>query len=901
MYDFVITRPCLSGRSGANGFTMLRCLLLVVLSLAASVACAQRALASPALSAFTRGGIPTISVDPSFGWIYASGFSTRAMGLTRYGLARVTPDGVIDSGWQPSGLFQVFSHVAAQNGDLYVHGFETLSGPRVIARYSPAESNQPIAIYREASSVSTPNNGVNAIYGGRSRYVFYSDNGNTLKRIDTTTGLVDPTWSYFTSQQLVSVSQGAGVDGAIFVLERQYPGLVRDMYVRRLDAGATAAVLWTKTFPVEDASVAASDLGDRIYVATRRSFSFAEATIQRLNSNGDNDLLWDGRAASEAISQSARNRVIAVVDDQLVVPAYVNATSSVSGHAGLRRFNQSGAELARWATPLDSPIDKIVDGHNGRLYVSTYRALQVLDSKTLQPQRALTLTFGSLGSVAAITALPDGGRLFTGNFDVWYGGVRFQSILRTRPDGTPDTTWRVETDTSYSMNATVTPLGVLLIGGFTRVNGVARAGAALISLGSEAIVAAWQPDTRLGALVFDGNDWLYYTAYEGSQITVRRVSLISGQTDSAWRIVAAQAEEWADSSLGMDRAGGIWLTLDAQTSFGEPFTTSRIIRIDPPTRQLAGFTDVRTQLVYPRPFMATSEHVYIGDRRYRIADGGALDPSWKTLREGVSPTLRTIAGGYMYFAYYDAVPDYVTGGAIVERAALSGNGQTDPTWTARTKQMVTCATPEVPVFATSTSATLDAAEFLIRCRDDVSLGRAFGDMVMATSRNDAFPDKTVVEYFNRNVGRYFVTGRANEQALLDAQSASFARTGMQFRARDSTYRDRPETPVCRLYAAPEAGGSNTHFHGTGEDCTVLNTVSQLRFEGFDFAVIKPASSVCPADAPNAVTRLFNNKAATNEGNHRYVVSAATKAKMLTQGWIDEGAVFCSAGVADAVN
>jgi hypothetical protein len=165
-----------------------------------------------------------------------------------------------------------------------------------------------------------------------------------------------------------------------------------------------------------------------------------------------------------------------------------------------------------------------------------------------------------------------------------------------------------------------------------------------------------------------------------------------------------------------------------------------------------------------------------------------------------------------------------------------------------------------------------------------------------TSRNDPSADKLVVEYFNRDIGRFFLTGRATEQAQLDARPASFQRTGMRFAAKGGEYRDALEQPICRFYAAPESGGSNTHFYGSGEDCPELNTVRQLRFEGFDFAAIKPTDSACPATAPNPVYRLFNNKSVTNEGNHRYVVTTATKAKMVAQGWVDEGAVFCSTQV-----
>ena len=156
-----------------------------------------------------------------------------------------------------------------------------------------------------------------------------------------------------------------------------------------------------------------------------------------------------------------------------------------------------------------------------------------------------------------------------------------------------------------------------------------------------------------------------------------------------------------------------------------------------------------------------------------------------------------------------------------------------------------------------------------------------------------------MEYYVPTLKRYFMTGRKNEQATLDASPASFTRTGMSFAAKSSRYRDIAEQPVCRLYAAPEKGGSNSHFYGIGDDCPTLNKLTGLEYEAFDFSVLKPAASGCPATAPNAVTRLFNNKAAANDGNHRYVVSAATKARMIAQGWIDEGAVFCSNSVTDA--
>lgn len=872
--------------------------LALVFSFIGTLAYAQRVLTSPDLSTFTTGGIPSISVDATTGWIYASGFNSRAMGLTRFGMARVTGDGVIDGGWQPTGLHDVFSHVVASNGDLYVHGWEAASGPKVIARYSPAGSALPVAIYRAGAIENDPNSGIGMMFGNRGRYVYFTDNNSvsvTVGRIDTKTGLVDSTWSYFTSQQIFDISQGAGADAPLFILEQQYPGLDRDLYLRRLDSVVAGTVLWTKTYAPGDASIAADDSA-HVYLMRRAGFSSRDITIERLTSTGNVDLLWNGQGASSAVSQSSWNRRLYVVDNTLVLPVYVDPTSSDPGRTMLIRFDRSGVETARWASVLDGRIQSVFDGRNGRIYVSVNRSLQVLDTSTLQPLRTLSLTFGSLGQIRSVLALPDGGRLFLGTFDVWYGGQRFQNILRTHADGTPHTGWRVEIDGAAG-SATVTPLGLLLVGNFTRVNGIARSGAALLSLSAAATVADWSPAVPLNERVFtfDGKDTVYFIGYSGG---IHRMALSSGLVDNAWNIAVDKLVGQRPSGLGVDSGDGVWLFRDSEDGFGGTTEVTSLQRFDIASRQSTLFTPADGSQRFVRSLLSTGEHVYIGNIRYRLADGGQPDTSWQPSRGAyyASPP-QTIAGGYLYFF------DYGDGG-VVSRASLTGNGQTDPSWTARVTQTMGCVNPDVPLFVVSPHYPMTDAEFLIRCRDDLPpllFARSAGSMALATSRNDANADKTVVEYFNRDINRYFVTGRSNEQALLDAQPAVFVRTGMQFRARGSTYRDILETPVCRFYAAPAQGGSNTHFYGTGDDCPVLNTASHLRFEGFDFAAVKPTNSACTGEAANPVWRLFNNKAATNDGNHRYVVSAATKARMVAQGWVDEGVVFCSTGVTDAAN
>ena len=57
-------------------------------------------------------------------------------------------------------------------------------------------------------------------------------------------------------------------------------------------------------------------------------------------------------------------------------------------------------------------------------------------------------------------------------------------------------------------------------------------------------------------------------------------------------------------------------------------------------------------------------------------------------------------------------------------------------------------------------------------------------------------------------------------------------------------------------------------------------------------VIVPIAGVCPLDSI-PVYRLYNNRFAKNDSNHRYTTSRSMRNEMKGQGWIDEGTVFCA--------
>lgn len=159
---------------------------------------------------------------------------------------------------------------------------------------------------------------------------------------------------------------------------------------------------------------------------------------------------------------------------------------------------------------------------------------------------------------------------------------------------------------------------------------------------------------------------------------------------------------------------------------------------------------------------------------------------------------------------------------------------------------------------------------------------------------------TVVEYYNKSLDSYFITGRANEQSALDSV-ADFVRTGMTFRAISADATSAGSTRICRYYISQTSPFVSSHFYGaeTG-DCAAIAAanVAAFRYEGLDFAIVKakPGES-CPVTAPFAIYRAFRtqNPALPNKSpNHRYSASLASYNEMVMAGWSGEGSQFCAA-------
>lgn len=153
---------------------------------------------------------------------------------------------------------------------------------------------------------------------------------------------------------------------------------------------------------------------------------------------------------------------------------------------------------------------------------------------------------------------------------------------------------------------------------------------------------------------------------------------------------------------------------------------------------------------------------------------------------------------------------------------------------------------------------------------------------------------TVVEYYNKSIAAYFLTGRAAEQAALDGVG-DFQRTGATFVATAATGATAPLDGVCRYRINVTGSTFSSHFYGLTADCDAIASFNLTNFanEGFDFAVEKPVAGVCPASSPVPIYRALRSLTPVDVPNHRYSVSASAYLEMLIRGWTGEGVVFCA--------
>ena len=529
------------------------------------------------------------------------------------------------------------------------------------------------------------------------------------------------------------------------------------------------------------------------------------------------------------------------------------------------------------------------------------RILTVPDMSALQPR-------GNTLQVTQVVQTPDGGHIIAGRFSYWYEGRQRSDLLKLKADGSPDLAWAPSlAHVNLYANAaiagvTAAPLGAFVLGDFESVNGLPIAKATILDWATGA-PSPWPVSTNLSQPYAISNydrtgDWVYVSHGPNGYY---RIAGNTGRVDTSWNsphrggcTYVAQDPTQPDARLLLaDGQSHLWSWAPGGLSPTDAPARAYLWRCDvQATTAVQATTGVSELANSVQLFAISGEYLYFQQRRFRLNDQQE-DLTWSR------PNAIRVTGQYVYSA---ALPLGTSLPTTVSRYGVVNGGE-DPGWRFSLPDDLTIYFWRgQPHWWFAGSQSEDSAGVLLTDRFPASGAGTVLRGFMVKDDGKVEPEVQVVEYYAPALKRYFITGRAGEQTALDGLPQSFQRTGMKFTAKSSKYRDIAEQPVCRMYASPEKGMSNSHFYGIGSDCATLNKLSGLKYEGYDFSILKPtAEQACPAEASKPVTRLFNNKVASNESNHRYVVSAATKAKMLSQGWVDEGVVFCASAVTDAAN
>ncbi|HEX4881686.1 MAG TPA: hypothetical protein VFV18_05025 [Porticoccaceae bacterium] len=166
--------------------------------------------------------------------------------------------------------------------------------------------------------------------------------------------------------------------------------------------------------------------------------------------------------------------------------------------------------------------------------------------------------------------------------------------------------------------------------------------------------------------------------------------------------------------------------------------------------------------------------------------------------------------------------------------------------------------------------------------------QVYGSLTVAP----APPTQPVFAFYNGDIGHYFITaGTAEKDSLLGGGGGGWAIVDAGFNAWPAAGpAPAAAKPVCRFYSA----AVNSHFYTAGpNECELLKQPgSGWIYEGIAFRALVPTKGSCyPGTTP--VWRLYNDRFAQSDSNHRFVTSVDTYRHMIAKGWIGEGVAFCS--------
>lgn len=209
-------------------------------------------------------------------------------------------------------------------------------------------------------------------------------------------------------------------------------------------------------------------------------------------------------------------------------------------------------------------------------------------------------------------------------------------------------------------------------------------------------------------------------------------------------------------------------------------------------------------------------------------------------------------------------------------------------------------------------AVSSAADVITRLVADTELLSPFSppELINVNTNSDANsqcrgqdsppPPVIVREYYNSILDHYFLSSSITEEVSLDSGGGGpgWSRTGQAwFTYAFNSYCANPGyQAVFRFYGTPGIGPNSHFFTLNADECRGLRAGTGWTFEGLAFAAAPPTNGSCQVHAATTeIYRLYNNRFAENDSNHRYTSSLEIYQQMQALGWIGEGIVMCFRG------
>ncbi len=762
------------------------------------------------------GPVPLMR-DAARGWTYFGAGNVE--GVTFSALLRINDSGLPDTQWRLPADFQITEGYLAPDGTPIV---------RAYVKDSPTYEQRWYQLRRESVGQITP------------------------VEISNVSGLPP--------RDTVELQQNTGLeprllpqrDGAIIAFEvviAPEPTYTATHKLRKRDSHGSEQ--WSQVVAGRAHNLSTDASGNIYVLGETLAIGGKTGNLIRIRADGSIDTAWN-----PAIDiTSSTSSTVRVVNDRIVIANYIGGNPSVNrlttfdlvtGRKLVERFPQYRVgSIADDGTALSAHAG----GHWGLL--DTTR-------NDTSGDRVSVARVGTDGYMQ--TSLPwRGGYVIGGNFLYWLDGKLYRNLMRVDASFRPDPTWKPVVADAVATLA-VDRNDRLLVAS----NSASGTQSRIQRFNADgALDTSWQPLVKGDVYkLLAANDGMLFVGGAFSAINnIKTSSLARFRADGVLDEVWGSGQAWPtyqpvrSGQFGRD---GIYRMLDAgndgiifiwedgymngsdagvrrvsRSGTGDELLLPRSVSAAPIYDSGGGSTmrDPKTGDVYA---IAAAWELTAGAERgtalvRMVSPNMSIDPGWTTLaleygRQFVNFAYQTDSHIYVCRSYVE----------MALRRFDKATGREDPNWS-------------------SDETYLCGANFVEHRNDGVTLFSSdlYGQIrqFSTTARNTP---RTVVEYYSRDAKRYFITGRPNEIALLDTMPTNFVRTGMTFAAETALVRtsDTSRTPICRFYAPPDAGGSNTHFYGRESDCTLLKRFPTLRYEGYDFRTGVPdAPGDCPAALP----------------------------------------------------